>query len=194
MVGSCFCATNGSNAALSNELRSLLLRRGKNSEGRVDELQLMNLQALSGTSAFRRSRLLLAMLFFACCWHQVSSFPLAVGPLFSVAVSIMHRAVLDFDHCLLALRIIQPFITVTFFESAGFPQVLVVRAAAGCLTSSSVSVSLLETPCATFSWLSMSFSLANCSLSCSVLAHVLCVVCWTGQSSCTSLSCSGPLR
>ena len=50
MVGSCLFATNGSCAALSNELRSASAS-GQNSAGLVDELQLMNLQALSGASA-----------------------------------------------------------------------------------------------------------------------------------------------
>ena len=42
-------------------------------------------------------------------------------------------------------------------------------------------------PCTTF-------SLASCSLVCSMLTRVLRVVCWTDQPPCTSLSCSGPLH
>ena len=54
-----------------------------------------------------------------------------------------------------------------------------------------VLVCLSVTPCATLSWFSMSSLLANCSLVYSMLTHVLRVVCWTDQSLCTSLSCSG---
>ena len=54
-----------------------------------------------------------------------------------------------------------------------------------------VLVCLSVTPCATLSWFSMSSLLGNCSLVYSMLTHVLRVVCWIGQSLCTSLSCSG---
>ena len=87
----------------------------------------------------------------ACCWLCSSSpaigaalfsssyplwarsFPLWL--LFSIAVPIMHRVVLDLDHCLLAacLRIIQPSSTDMFLESAGFTQVLVCLSACHAL-------------------------------------------------------------
>ena len=70
----------------------------------------------------------------------------------AVAVSIMHLVVLDLDHAsrcsgprslslAACLGIIQSSIAAMFLESAGFTQVLVVGAAAGCLTSSSVCLS-----------------------------------------------------
>ena len=46
-------------------------------------------------------------------------------------------------------------------------------------------VCLSVTPCATFSWCSMSCPLANCSLVYSMLTHVLRVVCWTASPSCS---------
>ena len=62
-----------------------------------------------------------------------------------------------------------------------FTPVLVKAAGTCCCFRLSVA------PCTTF-------SLANCSLVCSMLTHVLRVVCWTDQSPRTSLSCSGPLH
>ena len=102
---------------------SLPLLRDRNSDGLVDELQLMNLQALSGTlapasyacvviiSLFRRRCLLLAMLFFACCGHcslhqlQVRSFDSlfrsCIAPFWT---SMVHRVFLDLGLWLLDSR------------------------------------------------------------------------------------------
>ena len=67
-------------------------------------------------------------------------------------------------------------------RSSHFFTLVLVKAA-----GSSRCFRLSVAPCTTF-------SLANCSLVCSMLTRVLRVVCWTGQSPCTSLSCSGPLH
>ena len=74
----------------------------------------------------------------------------AVGPLFSLASSLILRVVLDLDHASRrsgpCLGIIQLSITLMFTESAGFTQV-VVGAASGCLTFSSVCQSICLSVC-----------------------------------------------
>ena len=75
------------------------------------------------------------------------------------------------------------FFQTLWVRSNQFFFTLLLVKAAGTSRCSRLSV----TPCATF-------PLANCSLVCSMLTRVLRVVCWTDQSPCTSLSCSGPLH
>ena len=97
--------------------------------------------------------------------------------------SIMHHVVLDLVlyHLTSSLGIIQSSSSVVFASLLAFTQVLVmVGAAAGCLTFSSVCLSACR-PCAMLSWRSLNCLLANCSLVSSMLTHVLRVVCWTVQ-------------
>ena len=93
-----------------------------------------------------------------------------MGPLFSLAVSITLRVVLNIDYTSrrsgpqpLSSGFLSQDHLSHVSESAGFTQVLiVVRGAAGCLTFLSVCLSCLSvTPCATFSWCSMSCLVAH---------------------------------
>ena len=99
----------------------------------------------------------------------------AVGPLFSLAISITLRGVLNLVHAS-PLRIISSHAS----ESADFTQVLVVvSAAAGCLTFWSVCLSVCRSPLRDV--LMVSHELLGCELFARVLTHVLRVVCWTDQ-------------
>ena len=79
--------------------------------------------------------------------------------------------------------VVVPLFSLLWVRSFRFFSTLVLVEAAGTYRCFRLSVA----PCTTF-------SLANCSLVCSMLTHVLRVVCWTDKSPCTSLSCSGPLH
>ena len=68
MVGTCVCVTNGSFAALSDEL-GLPLRRDRDFDGLVDELQLLGFQALSEPSAPVVSQRLVC---HSCCSRAAS--------------------------------------------------------------------------------------------------------------------------
>ena len=109
-------------------------------------------------------------------WVRSSQFfSPTVGPLFSLVDSITLRVVLNLSLCLQASCL--GIISVMFAESAGFTR----RCRCGLLDvlvclQVCLSVCLSVTPCATFSWRSMSCFVANCSLVYSTLTHVLQVV------------------